>query len=59
MVEKHLVSLVGRHWTGQLTCATLARQLATIFVGTASGNILAWPARVEKAGTGGQDILNK
>jgi hypothetical protein len=60
-VEKHMVHLVGRHATGQLTCATLARQLSTIFIGTASGNILAFPARVERerAGTGGQDIQNK
>ena len=50
-----LVHLVGRHWTGQLTCVSLARQLATIFCGTASGNILAFPARIDR----GKEIKNK
>ena len=58
-VERHTVRLVGRHWTGQLTCATMARQLATIFIGTASGNILAFSGWVEKVGTEGQDLQNK
>ena len=52
-----MVELQGRHWTGQLTCATMARQLATIFLGTASGNILAFPARIEREQQ--QHILNK
>ena len=54
-----MVHLVGKHGAGQLTCATLARQLATIFIGTASGNILAFPAQVERVGTGVQDLQNK
>ena len=53
--KQYLVHMVGRHWTGQLTCVSLARQLATIFCGTASGNILAFPARIDK----GQQINNK
>ena len=46
-VPQRMVKFVAKHYTGHLTCLALARHLATLFIGTASGNILAFPARWE------------
>lgn len=51
------VSLVARHGTSPFTCAAPARALATIFLGAASGNILAFPARVQAANMGGSQVV--
>ena len=51
------VSLVPRHGTSPFTCGTPARALATIFLGAASGNILAFPARVQAANMGGSQVM--
>ena len=51
------VSLMARHGTSPFTCGTPARALATIFLGAASGNILAFPARVQANNTGASQVL--
>ena len=61
-VVPHLVRFstrATRHWPGHLTCITLARALATVFVGSNSGNIYAFDARVEKRGEEGQEEENR
>ena len=50
------VSLVARHGTSPFTCGAPARALATIFLGAASGNILAFPARVQATNAGGSQV---
>ena len=51
------VSLVARHGTSPFTCGAPARALATIFLGAASGNILAFPARVQANNVGGSQVV--
>ena len=51
------VSLVARHGTSPFTCGAPARALATIFLGAASGNILAFPARVQATKAGGSQVV--
>ena len=51
------VSLVARHGTSPFTCGAPARALATIFLGAASGNILAFPARVQATNAGGSQVV--
>jgi hypothetical protein len=50
------VALVARHGTGELTCGAPARALATLFLGAASGNILAFPARLPASSAGGTQV---
>ena len=53
------VSLVARHGTSPFTCGAPARALATIFLGAASGNILAFPARVQANNMGGSQVVRE
>ena len=51
------VSLVARRGTSPFTCGAPARALATVFLGAASGNILAFPARVQANNAGASQVL--
>lgn len=51
--------LVPRHGAGTLTCGVIARTLSTIFLGAASGNILAFPARLPPAAMGGHQVAGR